>query len=108
MAERIVIQPYKRNGKWVKAYIRGSREDEQYYYYVVQPYYRKVKGKRKRVKVKAYIRKKKKSPRIRKEDIAHWIHQKKFKRAEVEEIIEAHRGKNAFYKALEDYYNRTV
>jgi hypothetical protein len=85
-----------------KIRIRGIR---------VRSYLRKVAGRKRRVRVRAYVRrrpKKKKSPRISIKDIQHWIYQSNFKRKEIKALIERHRGKNAFYKALEDYYNRTV
>jgi hypothetical protein len=89
----------------------------------IRSYLRKVKGRKKRQRVKEHYRlpraprkprlrgkrgRKKKSPLITAKDIQHWIHQKDFKRKAIKRLIDAHRGENAFYKALEDYYNRTV
>jgi hypothetical protein len=89
----------------------------------VKSYLRKVKGRKRRIRVRAYTRRKpektkqkpeeeeikeeEESPEISEADIGHWIYEKDFDNPDlrVRDMIEAHKGKNAFFRALEAYYN---
>jgi hypothetical protein len=129
MVIKVKIKSYLRKIKGrkrrvrVRSYTRRKITKKREKRIKVKSYFRKVKGRKRRIHVKAYTRRistkrkvkpkpkeeeEERSPEISKADISHWISEKDFDNPDliIRDMIEAHKGKNAFYKALEDYYGQ--